>query len=81
MEAVPGAETGQNADMNQVDLVAPDIARWRNGNTGIAYVHSFEAARGARPVLTPYDDCILVMPSQRLERGQTAVRFGRWADH
>ncbi len=80
MEAFPNAKTGHNAGMNQADLVAPGIARWRNGNTGIAYVHSFEAARSGRPVLTPYDDCVLVMPSQRLERGQTAVRFGRWAD-
>ena len=50
-EAVPSAETGQNAGMSQVDLAAPDIARWRNGNTGIAYVHSFEAARGGPHVL------------------------------
>jgi predicted deacylase len=47
----------------------------------IAKAGSEIARDGARPVLTPYDDCILVMPSQRLERGQTAVRFGRWADH
>lgn len=32
---------------------------------------------GDRPVVTPYDDCVLVMPSRRQARGQTAVRFGR----
>lgn len=32
---------------------------------------------GDRPVATPYDDCILVMPSRRLTRGATAVRLGR----
>lgn len=32
---------------------------------------------GARPVRTPYDDCVLIMPSRRLSRGQTAVRLGR----
>ena len=32
---------------------------------------------GERPVATPYDDCVLIMPSRRLQRGQTAVRFGR----
>ena len=29
------------------------------------------------PVRTPYDDCILVMPSRKVLRGQTAVRLGR----
>jgi predicted deacylase len=33
-----------------------------------------------RPVVTPYDDCVLIMPSRRLGRGQTAVRLGRYSD-
>jgi predicted deacylase len=33
---------------------------------------------GAREVRTPYDDCVLIMPSRRLARGQTAVRLGRY---
>jgi predicted deacylase len=33
---------------------------------------------GSRDVLTPYDNCILIMPSRRLVRGQTAVRLGRF---
>jgi hypothetical protein len=33
-----------------------------------------------REVLTPYDDCVLIMPSRRLVRGQTAVRLGRYVD-
>jgi predicted deacylase len=35
---------------------------------------------GGRAVATPYDDCVLIMPSRRLGRGQTAVRLGRFAD-
>lgn len=35
------------------------------------------AQDGAQPVRTPYDDCVLIMPSRRLAAGQTAVRFGR----
>ncbi|MGH7062862.1 MAG: succinylglutamate desuccinylase [Stellaceae bacterium] len=31
-----------------------------------------------RPVRTPYDDCVLIMPSRRLAKGQTAVRLGRF---
>jgi len=33
-----------------------------------------------REVRTPYDDCVLIMPSRRLVRGQTAVRLGRYVD-
>ena len=32
---------------------------------------------GDRPITTPYDNCMLIMPSRRLTRGQTAVRLGR----
>lgn len=33
---------------------------------------------GKTEVRTPYDDCVLIMPSQRLHRGASAVRFGRY---
>ena len=33
---------------------------------------------GDRQVVTPYDDCVLIMPSRRLTRGSTAVRLGRY---
>ena len=32
---------------------------------------------GDEPVVTPYDDCVLIMPSRRLWQGQTAVRLGK----
>ncbi len=32
------------------------------------------------PVKTPYDDCVLIMPSRRLNRGASAVRLGRHID-
>jgi len=35
---------------------------------------------GDREVRTPYDDCVLIMPSRRLVKGQTAVRLGRFLD-
>ena len=35
---------------------------------------------GAHPVRTPYDDCVLIMPSRRLGPGLTAVRLGRFVD-
>ena len=32
---------------------------------------------GGEPVVTPHDDCFVLMPSQRLTAGLTAVRLGR----
>jgi len=36
------------------------------------------ARDGARDVLTPYDDCVLIMPTRRPRKGETAVRLGRF---
>jgi predicted deacylase len=36
------------------------------------------ARDGEREVLTPYDDCVLIMPTRRPRRGETAVRLGRF---
>jgi hypothetical protein len=33
---------------------------------------------GASEVHTPYDNCVLIMPSRRLRKGESAVRFGRY---
>ena len=33
-----------------------------------------------RAIRTPYPDCVLIMPSRRLRRGESAVRFGRYID-
>ena len=41
---------------------------------------SILAHDGAEPVTTPYDACVLIMPSRRLLPGQTAVRLGRYLD-
>lgn len=33
-----------------------------------------------REIRTPYDECVLIMPSRRLAKGQTAVRLGRYVE-
>jgi predicted deacylase len=33
---------------------------------------------GGKPIYTPYDDCVLIMPTRRPKRGETAVRLGRY---
>jgi hypothetical protein len=35
---------------------------------------------GDEEIRTPYDECVLVMPSRRVMPGVTAVRFGRFID-
>ena len=46
----------------------------------IAKKGSVLAHDGPEPVKTPYDDCVLIMPSRRLQPGQTAVRLGRYIE-
>jgi len=53
------------------------FARAFAGLEVIAEAGTTLATDGGRPIVTPYDDCVLVMPSQRLVKGQTAVRLGR----
>jgi predicted deacylase len=38
------------------------------------------ARDGDAEVRTPFDDCVLVMPSRRPKKGETAVRLGRYVD-
>ncbi|HUK60710.1 MAG TPA: succinylglutamate desuccinylase/aspartoacylase family protein [Stellaceae bacterium] len=40
---------------------------------------SLIARDGKTEIRTPYDECVLIMPSRRLGRGQTAVRLGRYS--
>ncbi|HXP32319.1 MAG TPA: succinylglutamate desuccinylase/aspartoacylase family protein [Stellaceae bacterium] len=44
----------------------------------IAKAGTVIARDGSRDIRTPYDDCVLIMPSRRLARGQTALRLGRF---
>ncbi len=36
------------------------------------------AEDGGRPIRTPYDNCVLIMPTRRVRPGNTAVRLGRF---
>jgi predicted deacylase len=48
------------------------------GQEVIATAGTVIADDGGREIRTPYDDCVLIMPSRRLWPGQTAVRLGRF---
>ena len=36
------------------------------------------ARDGEREIVTPYDNCVLIMPTRRPKKGETAVRLGRF---
>ncbi len=49
-----------------------------SGSEVIAKAGSLIAVDTGHPIVTPYDDCVLVMPSVRqLRKGVTTVRLGR----
>jgi len=58
---------------NRFEFVEPYI-----GLEVIAKRGSVIGRDGDIEIRTPYDNCVLIMPSRRLVRGQTAVRLGRY---
>lgn len=61
--------------------VKTDTFRFADPYVGLEVIPeggSVIAYDGEEPVKTPYDDCVLIMPSRRLKPGQSAVRFGRY---
>jgi hypothetical protein len=61
--------------------ITAELFRFARAFTGLEVVEQAGTLigwDGDREVRTPYDHCVLVMPSKRLYRGQTAVRLGRF---
>ncbi|MBI3497006.1 MAG: succinylglutamate desuccinylase/aspartoacylase family protein [Proteobacteria bacterium] len=78
----PGAPARQRViEVTQAVTVTTDAFRFATAFHGMEVIAKAgtEIARDDdRPVLSPYDNCVLIMPSRRLHRGQTAVRLGRY---
>ncbi|HVC60794.1 MAG TPA: succinylglutamate desuccinylase/aspartoacylase family protein [Acetobacteraceae bacterium] len=53
------------------------VQTWRGGEV-IPHRNTLIALDGSAEIRTPYDDCLLVMPSLRPSRGHTAVRLARF---
>jgi predicted deacylase len=67
--------------VTHVVTIASDDFRFAASYRGLEVVKAAGtviARDGGRDIKTPYDDCVLIMPSRRLARGQTAVRLGRY---
>ena len=67
-------------EVTQAVTIASDEFRFEAPYVGmevIARAGTVIGHDGAQAVATPYDDCVLIMPSMRLRKGETAVRLGR----
>ena len=79
----PPTEAQRVIEVTHTVTIASDAFRFVADVRGlevIAAVGTIIAHDGERPVRTPHDDCVLIMPSRRLIKGQTAVRLGRYID-
>ena len=71
----------QTVEVTHPVTITADVFRFARPFTGLEVVEQAGTLigwDGEREVRTPYDHCVLVMPSKRLYRGQTAVRMGRF---
>lgn len=78
--APPPADPGPRLDVTDPVTVTHDGFRFTADFQGLERIEKAgtEIARdGDTPVLTPYDDCVLVMPTHGARPGQTAVRLAR----
>jgi predicted deacylase len=61
--------------------IATDAFRFTrpvHGLQTIANANTVYAIDGDAPVRTPHDNCVLIMPTRRPKKGETAVRLGRY---
>ena len=54
-------------------FILPIVALQRIARAGTVY-----AIDGGREIRTPHDDCVVIMPTRRPKKGETAVRLGRY---
>ena len=65
-----------------VTIAGPDFAFALpvHGMMTVAEGGTLLAQDGGREIRSPYDDCVLLMPTRRPRLGETAVRLGRFVD-
>lgn len=81
LDKVPDTRGPQEVwEVAEAVTIETDAFRFASAFTGgevLAEAGTLIGYDGDRPVLTPHDNCLLVMPSQRLWPGQTAVRLAK----
>ncbi len=77
-EAAPGQKFIEVAGPVTIETDEFRFAKNYRGLEVIAEAGTVIGYDGGKEVTTPFDDCVLVMPSRRLNKGESAVRFGRF---
>ena len=68
-------------EVTDIVTITTDEFAFQQPATGLAVIPkggTLLARDGATDVFTPYDDCVLIMPTRRPKKGETAVRIGRF---
>jgi len=79
----PAADSTRIIEVTEAVTIVSSQFRFTQDFKGLETLESAGsviAYDGRTPVRTPYDNCVLIMPSRRLLPGQTAVRLGRYVD-
>jgi hypothetical protein len=77
-EAPPAQRTIEITDVVTITSEAFAFALPVSGLTTIPRAGTLLARDGTREIRTPYDDCVLIMPTRKPRVGETAVRLGRY---
>jgi predicted deacylase len=73
----------RTVEVTAVVTIATDAFRFVqpvHGMQSIPRMGTIYAVDGSKELRTPYDDCVLIMPTRRPKKGETAVRIGRYVD-
>ncbi len=79
----PAAEPPRRIEVTEAVTIRTHAFRFIQPFVGLEIIPTMGtliAEDDDRPIRTPYDRCVLIMPSRRLVPGQTAVRLGRFVD-
>jgi predicted deacylase len=70
-------------EVTTVVTIGTDAFAFATPSSGLAVVAkagTLLARDGDTEIVAPYDDCVLIMPTRRPKKGETAVRLGRFVD-
>jgi len=76
--ALPPQQAIEVTDVITIGTDAFEFALPVHGLMRVPKARTLLARDGSQDLRTPYDDCVLIMPTRRPRRGETAVRLGRF---
>ncbi len=83
LSSAPAAEQQRVIEITEAVTIATEDFRFAGDFVGMEVLPKagdLIAHDGEREIRAPHDDCVLIMPSRRLDKGLTAVRLGRFVE-